>query len=205
MRWDALFADLEAQADALAQAERAAEVETRTRGEAATLTVADRLRASVGSPVRLRLGGGLLVSGRLARVGPDWLLLEEGPGREVLVVTAQVLTVRGLGRLTAVPAAVGTAGPAAFVEARLGLRHALRGIARDRSVVRLLLTGAPGAAASGTGTAGESGAVDGTIDRVGADFVELAVHAPGEARRHRDVREVELVPLGALVAVRRTV
>jgi hypothetical protein len=45
--------------------------------------------------------------------------------------------------------------------------------------------------------------VEATIDRVGADFVEGASHAPGEARRRQDVREVELVPLSALVAVRR--
>jgi hypothetical protein len=198
MRWDALFADLEAQADALEQAERAAEVETRTRGELAALTVTDRLRGSVDAPVRLRLDGGVLIAGRLARVGPDWLLVDEGAGREVLIVTRRVLAVRGLGRLTAVPDALGTggaAGGAGVVAARLGLRHALRGIARDRSVVRLLLAVHDAV----------DGAVDGTIDRVGADFVELAAHPAGEARRHRDVREVELVPMSALVGVRRAV
>lgn len=198
MRWDALFADLEAQADALAVAERAAEIETRTRGELATLTVVDRLAGSVGAPVRLRLDGGVQVAGRLARVGPDWLLVDEGAGREVLVVTGRVLAVRGLGRLTAVPGATSAgvaASAAATVTARLGLRQALRGIARDRSIVRLLLAVNDAA----------DGAVDGTIDRVGADFVELAAHPAGEARRQRDVREVELVPLSALVAVRRAV
>jgi hypothetical protein len=67
----------------------------------------------------------------------------------------------------------------------------LRGVARDRSPVRLHLR--------------DGGTVEATIDRVGADFVEAATHAPGEPRRRPDVREVELVPLAAVVAVRRVV
>lgn len=187
MRWDALFADLEAQADALLHAERAAEVETRTRGEVGTLTVTDRLRGALQSTLRVRLPGGLLVSGVLARVGPDWLLLEDTVDREVVVAVRHVVGIRGLGRLSAPLSA------ASVVESRLGLRHALRGIARDRSAVRVHL-------ADGTGQA----TVDGTVDRVGADFIEVAAHPAGEARRRPDVREVELVPLTAIAAVRRS-
>ena len=47
--------------------------------------------------------------------------------------------------------------------------------------------------------------LDATIDRVGADFVEVAEHAAGEPRRRTEVRDVELVPLAAIVAVRRSV
>jgi hypothetical protein len=183
MRWDALFADLEAQAVAAEQAERAAEIEERTRGELATLAVVDRLRAAEGGALRLRLAGGLTLAGSVRRMGPDWLLLAEDAGREAVVPLAGVLGVRGLSRYSAVP------GSAGVVASRLGLRSALRGIARDRSPVRLELV-------DGT-------ALDATIDRVGADFVEVATHAAGEARRRREVGEVELVPLGALAAVRR--
>jgi hypothetical protein len=45
----------------------------------------------------------------------------------------------------------------------------------------------------------------GTIDRVGADFIEVATHPAGEARRRADVRDVELVTLAAIAAVRRSV
>lgn len=183
MRWEGLFDDLEAQAEGLARAQRAAEVEERTRGEIGRLGVLDRLRAALDRPVRLRVDGGLAVAGTLERVGPDWLLLDEGAGREVVVVTAAVLGVRGLVRYSATP---GTAG---VVESRLGLRHALRGIARDRSAVRLHLR-------DGT-------TVDATIDRIGDDYVEVAVHPAGELRRRQEVREVELVPLAAIAAVRR--
>jgi hypothetical protein len=189
MRWDGLFADLEAHAEALEDAERRAEVESRTRGEVGQLRMRDRLRAAVDTPLRLRLSGGTLVDGVLRRVGPDWLLLDEGAGREAVVASAAVITIRGLGRLSAVPASEGV------VESRLGLRNVLRGIARDRSTVRIHLT---------TGGA-QFDTVDATIDRVGADFVEVATHAAGAARRRTEVREVELVPLAALVAIRRSI
>lgn len=184
MRWDALFADLEAQAAALEWAERAAEVEERTRGEIGALGLLDRARAAVGLPLRLRLCGPLAVTGTLGGVGPDWLLLDEGAGREIVVASARLISVRGLARFSAVPDSAG------FVESRLGLRHVLRGVARDRSGVRVHLD--------------DGSTVDATIDRVGADFIEVATHPAAEARRGRDVRDVELLPLAALVAVRRT-
>jgi hypothetical protein len=183
MRWAALFADLDAQALALERAERSAEVDERTRGEIGALSVVDRLRAAIGSPIRVRLAGGLLLVGHLGRVGPDWLLLDESVGREAVVGLAAVTGLRGVTRFSAVP------GSAGAVESRLGLRHALRGVARDRSPVRVELT--------------DASAIDATIDRVGSDFIEVARHAPGEWRRRTDVTEVEVVPLVAVAAVRR--
>jgi hypothetical protein len=185
VRWDALFADLEAQAALMAQAERAAEVEERARGEIGALTLADRARAAVGAEVRVRLAGAGLIAGRLRRAGPDWWLIEEPGSREAVVPTAALLGVRGLGRYSAVPGSDGV------VAARLGLRQALRGVARDRSPVRVQLI--------------DGSALDGTLDRVGADFVDVAAHPAGELRRHRAVRDVEAVPLAALAAVRRSV
>jgi hypothetical protein len=185
MRWDALFGDLEAQADALARAERAAEVDERVRGEIGALTVVDRARAALGDSLRLRSAGGVVITGRLDRVGPDWLLLDEGEGREVVAASQHLLTLRGLGRQSAVP------GSAGIVASRLGLRHVLRGLARDRSAVRVQLV--------------DGAVVDGTIDRVGGDFIEVAIHAAGEPRRRQHVQDVELMPLPAIVAVRRSV
>jgi hypothetical protein len=182
MRWDCLFDDLEAQARAAELGERAAEVEERVRGEVGALRLVDRARASVDSPLRVRLCGGLSLAGRLLRSGPDWLLLDEGGGWEAVVATGQLVGVRGLGRYSAVPGSEGV------VELRIGLRHLLRGMARDRSAVRIHL-------ADGT-------TEDATIDRVGADFVDLAEHAPGEARRAATVRGARTVPTAALAVVR---
>jgi hypothetical protein len=183
VRWEGLFEDLEAQAAQLAAAERAAEIDDRTRGEIGKLGVLERLRTAVGQPVRLRLPGGSTAAGVVVRVGPEWLLLDETEGREVVVAMRHLLGARGLVRFSAVPDSLGV------VDSRLGIRHVLRGIARDRSPVRIQLVDAT--------------SVDATVDRVGADFIEVATHAPGEARRRQDVRDVELLPISALVAIRR--
>jgi hypothetical protein len=185
MRWDDLFADLDAQADALEVAERAVEVGDRARIEFATIGMFERLRAAVGGPIRVQLVGGLAIGGTLQRAGADWLLVDEESGREAVVARSAVRAVHGLGRVSAVP---GNAGP---VLAKLTLRSALRGIARDRSAVRLHLV--------------DGEVLDATIDRVGSDFVEVARHAASEARRRGEVREVILVPIAALGAVRRHV
>ena len=185
MRWDALFADLAAQGEALDRAELAAEVAERVRGEVGALGLIDRARAAVGADVRVLVRGGLGLAGRLAGAGPDWLLLDEGDGREALVPLAQLVSVRGLPRYSAVP------GSAGFVASRLGVRQLLRAIARDRSAVRVHLVDGP--------------VVDATIDRVGADFLEVATHLPGEQRRPSEVHDAVTLPLGAISAVRRSV
>jgi hypothetical protein len=183
MRWDAMFADLEAQADALQVAERAGEVDERVRAELGSLAVLDRLRAALDTPVRLWTSGAGMHAGTLARFGPDWVLLAQDGGREVVVRLATVTRIGGLGRASAAP------GSLDAVTARLGLWFVLRRIARDRAPVTLHLV---------DGTAAHA-----TIDRAGADFVEIAVHAPGEARRPAAVREQLLIPTTALAAVAR--
>jgi hypothetical protein len=116
-------------------------------------------------------------------VGSQWLLLDEQPGAEVVVPLGALVSVSGLVRASAAPGSEGA------VVRRLGLAHALRAIARDRSTVAL--------------TTIDGGQVTGTLDRVGADFVEVAEHALGEARRAGDVRGVRAVPHAAIGLVRR--
>ena len=183
MRWDELFADLEGHAAQLERDDRAVEVSERARGEVGRLRLVDRLQTAVGSVVRLQCAGGLQLRGTLRRTGSEWLLLDEEPAGQALVVLASVLMVGGLGRLSAVPGSEG------IVASRLGIRSALRGIVLDRSPVRVHLS------------AGE--ALMGTLDRVGADFVELATHPGGETRRRGEVREVLVVATNNLTAVRR--
>ncbi|MDQ1721384.1 MAG: hypothetical protein QOI26_1118, partial [Pseudonocardiales bacterium] len=107
--------------------------------------------------------------------------LDEGAGREAFLATAAVTSVAGLGRLAAVPGSA--------LDTGLGIGHALRGVARDRSVLRACLI--------------DSTVLDGTLDRIGSDFVDFAVHAAGEPRRREDVREVLVLPIGALAVLRR--
>jgi hypothetical protein len=125
------------------------------------------------------------VAGRLARVGSEWLLVGEQGGREAVVSLQAVLSASGVGRLSAAPESE------RLSESRLGLRYLLRGIARDRSALRIHLC--------------DGAILDGTIDRVGSDFVELAEHAPGEWRRREDVRRVTVVATSAIAVLRRDV
>ena len=182
MRWQALFDDLEAQVEAAQAAELHAEVTDRTRREVALLRLSDRLRATQGHPVAVMVWGAGAVHGRLLDAGPDWLLLEEAGLREALVPLGAVLAVTGLGARSAVPGSEGEVGR------RLDLRWALRGLARDRAGVSVVLR-------DGTALAG-------TLDRVGADHVDVAEHPPGEARRAGAVRQVRVVPLSAVSLLR---
>jgi hypothetical protein len=181
VRWDRLFADLQAQAEAAEAAELAGEITERTRIEVGALRLADRLRPAIDHRVLLTCLGSEKVAGVLRRVGPDWLLVEEHADREALLAMAAVTSVAGLGALSA-------PGDQGVVAAKLDLRYALRGLARDRAGVAVTLS--------------DAGSVTGTIDRVGADFVEIAEHPGGELRRARAVRQVRTVPLAAIAVVR---
>ena len=178
---DDLLRDLGGQLDAAEVAELAAEIEDRSRREAALLGMVDRLRGSLGRTVAVETAVGRLC-GRLSQVGPDWLELTEAPAgteHSALVPLSAVLGVVGVS-----PAAVseGTVGLAR----RLDLRHVLRGVVRDRSSVRLVL---------------RDGSVrTGTLDRAGADYVDLVEHAPDEPRSGCGSR---LVPLAAIAVLRR--
>jgi hypothetical protein len=198
MRWDRLFADLEARFEEIGDAEAAAELADRQRVAIGAVRATQRLSGSVDQPVRVRLAGGASIGGVLRTVGPDWLLLAEGPARECIVALNAITAVEGLTAATA-PEMTGLA-------VRLDLRRALRGLARDRSPVAVALTGWSGGLAgpAATSTPGSMGSAEviGTIDRVGADFVEVAVHAAWEPRRAGTVRSVALIPLNAVVLVR---
>jgi hypothetical protein len=182
MRWQQLFADLRAQFDEAEAAADRAESASRARAELGAVRLAERLGGTLGCTVTLRCRGAAHVSGVLADVGADWLLLEEAAGREALVATGAVIAVGGLGRQTAAPIEGG------IVQARLDLRRAARALARDRAAVQVVLE--------------DGGVLTGTIDRVGADFLELAVHALDEPRRAGVVRGVLAVVLAAVVMIR---
>ena len=150
MRWESLFADMEAQLVAGRLADVRAEVADLARAERASITLADRARSSIGRPVRILVGDSDLVEGQLVDAAPQWLLLATSPVRRALVPVDAVSAVDGLA-LHAAPAA-GT------VESRLGLGHALRALARDRVAVRVRAGGAE---------------LTGRIERVGADHLDL--------------------------------
>lgn len=150
MRWEALFADMEAQLRAATAADLAAEVAELTRAERSTVELVGRLRSARGAQVGVLVAGGSALHGEVLDVASQWVLLGEGATR-ALVPTRAVVAVRGL------PASA-TPAPGA-VPRRLGLGTALRALSRDRVTVRIVTTGAE---------------LAGRIDRVGADHLDLA-------------------------------
>lgn len=179
MRWDDLFADLEAQLAAAEGASLAADVGQQLRQEVSRQTLVRRLRAAVGTELVLGVGDQVL-HGRLGAVGPDWVLMT-GPA-EVLVPLSALDWTQGLGRAS-------HAEPPGHVWSRLGLASALRALARDRAAVRVR-TAAPEA-------------LTGTIDRVGADHLDLALHPLDTPRRAAAVTGVRTIPFAAVRAVIR--
>jgi len=182
MRWDDLFGDLEAQLDAAEAASVDAEVADRTRRESALLTMAERLGGSLGDRVGVHVAGAGRVDGRLLEVSDRWLLLVDDSGAQVLVAGPAVQSVAGLA-----PTSDPSSAPAGAQRVRLGLGVVLRALARDRSPVVVRLTA--------------GGTVEGTLERVGADFVELTEHPAGEVRPRR-AGPVRTVPFAALALVR---
>lgn len=159
VRWQALFADLELQLDVAQARDRLDDVPDMTRAERAGVALAARLRAHADAgEVVVTVRGGERCRGRLVDVGPQWVLLADGP-REHLVPLDAIALVSGLG-----DAAAPADGP---VGSRLRLGHALRAVARDRSVVRAQTTG---------------GDVIGRVDAVGTDHLDVALVRPDDGR-----------------------
>jgi hypothetical protein len=181
MRWQALFDDLAGQFEADARLGLEAEVADRTRRELARLRVVDRARAAAGAELTVGLGAAGVISGHLLRAGADWLLLRTVAGEAIVVLDA-VTWIAGLPVLALEPDEVSA------VEARLGLGYALRAVARDRATVLLTLR--------------DGAALTGTIDRVGADFVDVALHPAGSGRRGDEVTGSRTVAIAALATVR---
>lgn len=183
MRWEQLFTDLEAQMAEQEAAVDQADEASRVRAEQGRIRLADRLRGSTGQELSLSCRGIGALAGRLVDVGVDWVLLVDQQQREVLVALGAVSAVSGLTAVTAVAAGEGV------VDRALDLRRAARALARDRAALHCLLV--------------DGAVLAGTVDRVGADFLEVAEHPIDRPRRRGAVTGVRAVPLDALVALRR--
>jgi hypothetical protein len=183
MRWDALFDDMEAQLSAGDRLQLESEITERSRTDVAGVELADRLRGSLGLRVVVHLTPGSVFEGTLGHVGAESLVLNDQQ-YQVLIPYAAVSRYEGLGRLSL--------SEPSSVRRKLGLASALRGLARDRATLSVYLTG---------GTS-EAAGLNGVIDRVGRDYLDLAVTRPGEPRRAANVSQVASVPFSSLRALR---
>jgi len=150
MRWNDLFADLEGQLGAAADAQFTVDVADRTRSERATITLCSRLAGAVGSPVAVALADGETVTGVLSDTAAAWILVNE-PSRQSWIPIPAIVGISGI------PMRVAGLSTVAL---RLTVGHALRALARDRAQVVVITPG---------------GQYAGVITQVGADYVEIRV------------------------------
>lgn len=190
MRWDRLFEDLEDQLASEWEAERAALDTEAERLRVSRLPLRDRLRALIGcgAAVSVELVDGTGSAGTVSAVGADWFAVATATrrGGALLVPFTGVATL-GMPH----EELLRTARPEASA-ARLADRMTLGFVLRDLSRRRI------------TVTAGLAGGrmVSGTIDRAGADHVDLALHDHDQPRRAAAVSGHRMVPMSALVWVR---
>lgn len=193
VRWDRFFDDLEDQLASEWEAERAALDTEAERLRLSRMLLAERLaqlssRDSAQAVASFDLADGSIVRAAITGVGADWvaLSLEEGAPGAVVVPFASIVAV-GMPHSdllrTARPAA-----PRSPLADRLTFGFVLRDLVRRRAGVAVHLT---------------SGRVlSGTIDRAGADHLDLALHEPGSPRRADAVSGYRVVPFSAVAWIR---
>jgi len=204
MRWDDLFDDLESQLEQERSAEEDELLAEEERLRLGRLSLRNRLAAlarvetgAVPEPVRVLLTTGLVIDVRPRTFGRDWLAgdLSRGAG-SVLgdgVGTGDqcILPLRGVSSLLLdrrqVRQSLGEPGPARGVTDRLGLPFVLRDLCRRRSALELHVP---------------EGVLHGTIDRVGRDHLDVALHEPGTPRRESVVTAYRVVAMDRVALVR---
>lgn len=178
MRWDDLFADMEAQLEAERYRGIEAEASEMTRAEMAGALLEDRCAAHLGCPTRIGLRGGQVVEGRILSAGSGWTVIEES-GSEILTPVSAIDWMEGLSLRRQSPER----------RRRLGLPHAIRALAMARAGARVHLV------------SGSTVVLEGTVDRAGLDHLDLALHPHDEFRRRRAVRSVRTVPYAAIACI----
>lgn len=189
MRWDLLFDDLEARLEFEHEEQSRALAFETERLRANRLQLRDRIVqfGQGGGAVQLVIPGGSQLGITLEAHGRDWV-----SGHRIGSVAGDVIVA-----LDAVVAVIPSAaqlelrgGPESDAPGRLAeritLAMVLRDLGRRRQSVRVLTL---------------DGELPGTIDRVGADHIDLALHDIGSARRASEVTGYRVMPLARIVAV----
>jgi len=202
MRWDNLFDDLESQLeheldagqlDLLAEEERLRLGRLGLRDR--IMALADPRTAEAPAVVRIALTTGVTVVVKPTTFGKDWLaadLVDAHPPAQC------ILPIGAIASVSLSPAQVEASldvaavsgeqrpGGGRFID-RIGLPFVLRDLCRRRASLELVTA---------------SATVYGTIDRVGRDHLDLAVHEPGSSRRASNVTDQRIIPLETIVLVR---
>ncbi len=177
-----LLADADSALAADESLERDLEVDDRIRHEWGAIGIIDRIAAHKGQVVRITMRGAGLVEGYVEDVAVDWIMLTR-PGRDTYLMAGAILGARGLSSVARDPHTVKK------TDLARNATSLLREFASARSTVSLVLI--------------DGSCLEGTVDRAGADHVELAIHPTDTPRRTRNVTETICVPFTAVAVVSR--
>ncbi|MGK9219130.1 MULTISPECIES: hypothetical protein [unclassified Microbacterium] len=194
MRWDRFFEDLEDQLAAEWEAERAALDSEAERLRVSRLALRERLVAfaqSAASPLSIELRDGSSLEASVTSVGADWMavrpLRAHGAAESAVLVPLPAIRSIGAAQGELLRSARPTE-PESRLAQRVTFGFALRDLARRRAAMAIGVV-------SGR-------ALSGTIDRVGADHLDLALHDPDSPRRSAAVTAFRIVSFEAVAWVR---
>ena len=193
MRWNNLFDDLEGQLEHELTAEDVDLKMEEERLRIGRLSLRDRLLAihelDPQGTIRVMLVAGQTIAVRPTTFGKDWFaadVVEESDRHQQCIIPLAAIggLVLGRSQVTSSLSPSAASDSPKSLSARLSLVFVLRDLCRRRRSVQLRLLG---------------GDVHGTIDRVGRDHLDLAVHEPGTPRRESAVLHLRVVPLAQIV------
>ena len=175
-----VFDELEGEFEAGLRREAEQEALAAVRAEVGATVLWEQLAGRIGSETTVLAGARAFRGGGVASYA-EFVVLRAVDGTEHLIRYGPAVSVA----LSAQPPALRPAPPAAARRYQFAL--ALRELARRREPVRVELV--------------DGARCDGTIEAVGSDYLEVAEHDLGEARRRAAVRARRFVGLAAVVAV----
>lgn len=201
MRWDSLFDDLESQLEHELHSDEGDLRAEEYRHRLGRLALRDRIstfsaqNGHVQQPVTVELVTGETLVVVPQTFGRDWFSADLVTGQDV--AGAALVLLDSIAGVVVPKSAVArslditeTPDSAPRLTDRIGIAFALRDLCRRRSFVQV------------HGVSAVSAVYSGTIDRVGRDHFDLAIHEPGVPRRERNVAHQRLVPFSQLAYLR---
>lgn len=191
VRWDRFFDDLEDQLASEWEAERAALDTEAERLRLSRVLLAERLgllmTADAAATASFDLADGTTLRAAVSGVGADWVALRPSEGAGAVIAPFAAILAIGAAHADLLRSARPGAARSPLAE-RLTFGFVLRDLVRRRAGVAVHLV------------AGR--VLTGTIDRAGADHLDLALHEPGAARRAGEVSGYRMIPFASVAWIR---
>ena len=138
------------------------------------------------TPPSFEVADGTVLAAEVSGVGADWVALEGGRAGALVLPLASIAAI-GMPHADVLRSARPAAAPSALAD-RMTLGFVLRDLVRRRIAVTVHLT--------------NGRMLSGTIDRAGADHLDIALHEPGAPRRASEVTGHRIVPFRAVAWIR---